>query len=162
MIGVVAPVAAFLVLYLAIASFRAFVLAIDLRLAVGAQAWRFAGFVFLALYAYDLLPGLFAWPAGLGDMAIALTAPWVVLALIRRPEFATSNGFVLWHLFVLLDLVVALTTGVLASGSAIGVGGEITTDVMGRLPLLLIPCYLVPIFIMLHLTALFQVRQCST
>lgn len=157
--GVVAPVAAFLVLYRAIGSFRAFVLATDLRLVIGMQAWRFAGFGFLALYAYDLLPGLFAWPAGLGDMAIGVTAPWVVLALIRRPGFAASNSFIIWQLLGLLDLVVALTTGVLGSGSAIGIGGEITTDVMGQLPLVLIPCYFVPIFVMLHLTALFQARH---
>jgi hypothetical protein len=162
LIGVVAPIAVFLVLYRAIGSFRAFVLAADLRLVIGIQAWRFAGLGFLALYTYDLLPGLFALPAGLGDIAIGLTAPWVVLALTRRPEFAASNGFVLWHLLGLLDLVVAVTTGILGSGSAIGIGGEITTDVMGQLPLVLIPCYFVPIFIMLHLTALFQVRQRST
>jgi hypothetical protein len=53
---------------------------------------------------------------------------------------------------------VAVTTGILGSGSAIGIGGEITTDVMGQLPLVLIPCYFVPIFIMLHLTALFMAR----
>jgi hypothetical protein len=29
---------------------------------------------------------------------------------------------------------------------------------MGQLPLVLIPCYFVPIFIMLHLTALFMAR----
>lgn len=58
LIGVVAPVAGFLVLYRAIGSFRAFVLAADLRLVIGMQAWRFAGFGFLALYAHDLLPGL--------------------------------------------------------------------------------------------------------
>ena len=125
---------------------------------IGIQAWRFAGLGFLALYAHEVLPGLFAWPAGLGDMAIGMTAPWVVLALIRRPEFAASNGFALWHLLGLLDLVVAVTTGILGSGSAIGIGGEITTDVMGQLPLVLIPCYFVPIFIMLHLTALFMAR----
>lgn len=159
LIGVLTPVAAFLVLYRAIGSFRAFVLTADLRLVIGVQAWRFAGFGFLALYAHHLLPGLFALPAGLGDMAIGLTAPWIVLALTRRPEFAASNGFVFWHFIGLVDLVVALTTGILGSGSAIGIGGEITTDVMGQLPLVLIPCYFVPIFIMLHVTALFQARH---
>lgn len=159
MIGVAAPIVIFLVLYRTVEGFRNVVLAADLRLATGIQAWRFAGFGFLALYAHDLLPGLFAWPAGLGDMAIGLTAPWVVLALVRRPEFAASPGFVVWHLLGLLGFVVALTTGVMASSTAIGIGSEITTDPMGRLPLVLIPCYLVPLFTMLHLTAIFQARQ---
>src|SRR5580658_1111159 len=37
-------------------SFRAFVLALDLRLIAAIQAWRFAGLGFLALYANKVLP----------------------------------------------------------------------------------------------------------
>jgi hypothetical protein len=37
--------------------------------------------------------------------------------------------------------------------------GEISITPMVQLPLLLIPAYLVPLFIVLHLTALFQARQ---
>src|SRR5262249_11237234 len=47
-----------------------------------------------ALYVHGVLPGAFAWPAGLGDIAIGVTAPWVALALVRRPGFATSRVFV--------------------------------------------------------------------
>jgi hypothetical protein len=36
--------------------------------------------------------------------------------------------------------------------------GTVTTGPMARLPLVLIPAYFVPVFIMLHLTALFQAR----
>ena len=106
-----------------------------------------------------MLPGLFAWPAGLGDIAIGVTAPWIVLALIRRPDFAWSKTFVAWNLLGLLDLVVAVGTGALSSGLATGVAGEITTGPMAQLPLVLIPAYLVPIFITLHLTALLQARR---
>lgn len=159
LLAVMMPILIFLALFRAVAGFRDLVLSADLRLATGVQAWRFAGFGFLALYAHGLLPGFFAWPAGLGDMAIGLTAPWVVLALIKRPEVAASKGFVTWHLLGLLDFAVALTTGILGSGTAIGVDGDITTDIMGRLPLVLIPCYLVPIFTMLHLSALLQTRR---
>jgi hypothetical protein len=159
LLGVTGPTLLFLAFYWTAASFRDFVLAADLRLVTGVQAWRFLGFGFLALYAHGLLPGLFAWPAGLGDLAIAMTAPWVVVALVQRPAFAASRGFVTWHLLGLLDFAVAIATGVLASGTALGLGGAVTTDPMGRLPLVLVPCYLVPLFTMLHLTALFQARQ---
>jgi len=159
LMGVAAPIVIFLVLFRSMVGFRNWVLAADLRLATGVQAWRFGGLGFFALYAHDVLPGLFVWPAALGDMAIGATAPWLVLALVRRPEFAATRGFVVWNLLGLLDFVVALTTGILASSTSIGIGGEITTDPMGRLPLVLIPCYLVPLFTMLHLTAIFQVRQ---
>jgi hypothetical protein len=37
------------------------------------QAWRFACFGFLALFAYGVLLAVLAWPAGLGDMANGFT-----------------------------------------------------------------------------------------
>jgi hypothetical protein len=86
-IGITAPIIVFLVAFRLSRSFHDFVLAGDLSLMVGIQAWRFAGIGFLALYAQGALPGFFAWPAGLGDMAVGITAPWVALALIRRPKF---------------------------------------------------------------------------
>ena len=73
-VAAAAPILVFLALYWMSEAFRAFVLAIDLPLATAVQAWRFAGFAFLALYAHGVLPGVFVWPAGLGDMAIGITA----------------------------------------------------------------------------------------
>ena len=73
--GVTAPIIGFLAAFWVSRAFRDFVLAADLRLVTGIQAWRFAGLGFLALYAHGVLPGLFAWPAGLGDIAIGVTAP---------------------------------------------------------------------------------------
>ena len=156
--GVAAPILLFLALFRLVNGFRDFVLSADPLLVSGLQAWRFAGFGFLALYAHGLLPALFAWPAGLGDMAIGITAPWIVRMLARRPAFAATKGFVLWQVLGLLDFVVALGTGVLGSG-AVGIVEATTTAPMGRLPLVLIPCFLVPFFTMLHLTAIFQARR---
>src|SRR5262249_50029199 len=98
LIGLMAPLSLFLVGYRVIPSLREFVLSADLRLIVGIQAWRWAGFGFLTLYTYGVLPGIFAWPAGLGDMAIGLTAPFVLVALVRRPGFAAGKSFVVWNL----------------------------------------------------------------
>ena len=156
-IGFTAPIIVFLAAFRLSRSFHDFVLGADLRLMAGIQAWRFAGLGFLALYAQGALPGFFAWPAGLGDIAIGATAPWVIVALIQRPAFKNSRLFVIWNLFGILDLLVAITTGALSSGLAPGITGAVTTAPMSQLPLVLIPAYLVPIFIMLHLAALFQV-----
>lgn len=157
--GAALPVIAFLAAFRLSHPFRSFVLAADLRLLTGVQAWRFAGFAFLALYVHRILPGPFAWPAGLGDMAIGLTAPWVTLALFRRPAFAASTAFRIWNLLGILDLIVAIGTGGLMATLASGAVGEITTRPMAQLPLVLIPAYLVPLFVMLHATALLQARQ---
>jgi len=158
-IAVAAPIALFLVALRASRPFREFALAADGRLMLGIQAWRFAGLGFLALHAHGVLPGMFAWPAGLGDIAIGATAPWLLVALIREPRFAASRTFVAWNLLGVLDLVVAVGTGALGSALATGVAGEVTTGPMARLPLVLIPAFFVPIFVMLHIVALMQARR---
>jgi len=106
-----------------------------------------------------VLPAVFALPAGLGDMAIGITAPWVILALGRRTDFAASSAFVRWNLSGILDLVVAISIGTLGAVLATGARDEISTTPMATLPLLLIPAYFVPLFLMLHIAALLQSRQ---
>ena len=159
LIGVAAPIIVFFAGFRMSRRFRDFVLAADLRLIMAIQAWRFAGLGFLALYTHGVLPGIFAWPAGLGDIAIGVTAPWLLVALIREPDFAASKTFVVWNALGILDLVVAVGMGALSSGLAAGVAGEVTTGPMAQLPLVLIPAYFVPIFVMLHMAALFQARR---
>jgi hypothetical protein len=158
-IGVGAPLLLFFAWLRLSQSFRDFVLSLDLRLIAGIQAWRWAGLGFLSLYAYNVLPGIFALPAGLGDMAIGFTAPWIILRLVRQPDFATSAAFIRWNVLGILDLVVALTIGTLTAALSTGAAGEITTAPMATLPLLLIPAFLVPVFLMLHTAALMQSRQ---
>ena len=159
LIAATAPVIVFLGAYWGWPAFRAYVLSLDLPLAAAIQAWRAGGLGFLALYAHGVLPRAFAWPAGLGDIAIGVTAPWVALALVRRPGFATSRVFLVWNLLGILDLIVAVGVGGLSSALASGAAGEVTTGPMAQLPLVLIPAYLVPLFVMLHLAALFQARR---
>jgi hypothetical protein len=158
-IGVGAPLLLFFAWLRLSRSFRDFVLSLDLRLIAGIQAWRWAGLGFLSLYAYNVLPGIFALPAGLGDMAIGFTAPWIILALVRQPDFATSATFIRWNVLGILDLAVALTIGTLTATLSTGAPGEITTAPMATLPLLVIPAFLVPLFLMLHTAALMQSRQ---
>ena len=156
-LAVIGPVAAFLALYGVSPGFRGFVLSRDLRLVTMLQAWRVIGFGFLLLYAHGVLPGLFAWPAGLGDVAVGLSAPLVVLALTRDPEFAAGRGFMVWNLLGLADFVAALVVAVLASGAIPAlVADSVTSAPMEVWPLFLFPGFFVPLFVFLHLTALFQ------
>ena len=159
LLGVVTPLAVFFAAYLLSRTIREFVLAIDPRLMMAIQAWRFAGLGFLALYAYGVLPGFFAWPAGLGDMAIGMTAPWLLAVLLRQPSFATSRTFVIWNLLGILDLVVALTTGALGTILVAGADAGVTTGAMAQMPLVFIPAFFVPILFALHATALLQARR---
>jgi hypothetical protein len=158
LVAFVTPIAAFVIALRTSTAFRAFVLNIDPRMLAAMQAWRIGGFAFIALFAHGILPGYFAWPAGLGDMAIGLAAPRMLAGLMRSPGFASSRTFVAWNLLGLLDLFVAMSLG--AAGAMIaGNAGAITTAPMAELPLLLIPAYFVPIFIMMHFASLMQARR---
>ncbi len=159
LIGLVAPLSLFLIGYSRIPSLRELALTADLRVIVGVQAWRWAGLEFLALYTYRILPGIFAWPAGLGDMAIGITAPFVLARLLREPNYASSRRFVVWNLLGILDLTVAVSIGALIPRFAPSLFGTVTTTPMTQLPLVLIPTFLVPTFLILHLTALLQARR---
>ena len=162
LLGLAIPLALFFAGYSGWKEFRGFILGADIRLVGAIEGWRWAGLGFLSLYAHGILPGLFAFPAGLGDMAVGLTAPWIVLGLVRDPSLAGSRRFVLWNVFGILDLVVAVSLGALCSGFFHGINGLIggvTTRAVTQLPLVFIPTYLVPFFLMLHATALFQARQ---
>jgi hypothetical protein len=158
-LGVATPVLIFFALLRLSESFREFILSVDLRLIAGMQAWRWAGLGFLSLYAHNVLPAVFALPAGLGDMAIGVTAPWMILALTRRPGFTASGTFIRWNVLGILDLIIAISIGTVNTLYATGAPGEISTAPMATLPLLLIPAFLVPLFLMLHITALMQSWQ---
>jgi hypothetical protein len=158
-LGFAIPLAVFIAAYFGWGAFRAFVLSADLRFVTAVQAWRWAGFGFLSHYAHGLLPGLFALPAGLGDMAIGVTAPWILLGLVRDSSFVTSRRYAIWNILGIMDLVVAVSMGAICSGFLPGITGSVTTAPMAQLPLVLIPAYLVPLFIMLHFTALSQARR---
>lgn len=160
--GVAIPLAMFLAVYFGWSRFRNFILAADLRFVAAMHAWRWAGGQFFWLYAWSVLPGLFAFPAGIGDMAIGITAPWLVLGLVRNPLFAASRRFFVWNILGIVDFVVAVSMGVLSSGlfhKINELNGNLTTSAMNQLPLVLIPVFAVPLFTMFHLTALFQARQ---
>jgi len=78
------------------------------------------GAMFLALYAFGLLPGLFAWPAGLGDAAVGLAAPFVLLAMLRgAPNWPRRVAWL--NIAGLVDFAGAIGTGVLTSNSSLGV-----------------------------------------
>ena len=157
LIAFVVPIGAGVIAYRVSARFRERVLAVEPRVFVSLQAWRFAGFSFITLYVHGILPGFFAWPAGLGDMAIGVTAPLILGRLTQSPAFASSRAFVRWNLLGLLDLFVAISLG--AIGGFLLSDQPVTTAPMATLPLVLIPAFLVPGFILMHFAALAQARR---
>jgi hypothetical protein len=124
-LAAVGPVAVFAFSYLTSGRFRQFVSSLDLRILTVAQSWRVGGIVFLILYCRGALPAVFALPAGWGDIAIGATAP--VVAWYWRSPFL-RKPFVAWNVLGSLDLVMAVSLGVLASATPAGVlAGDMTT-----------------------------------
>ena len=160
--AVLGPVIAFLIAYRVSPAVREFALMADLRFVTATQAWRFGGFAFLALYTYGVLPGYFAWPAGLGDMAIGAAAPWMLVGLAREPGFAASRRFVTWNVLGILDLIAAVTVGAVVPLLFPNVVSAIPTGAMTRLPLVLIPGFFVPGYLILHVIALAQARRAAS
>jgi hypothetical protein len=80
----IGPPILFLVSYALSTKVRQVSLALDLRLLTAMQGWRVMGGVFLVLMSLNLLPGTFAWPAGVGDLIVGGYAPFVVLSIADR------------------------------------------------------------------------------
>ncbi len=160
-LAVIMPVLLFALWFAASPEFRRFALSLNVRTLTIVQSWRIGGFVFLILYARGILPAVFALPAGWGDIAIGATAPFVALYLTR--EAGRKKSFIAWQLFGILDLVVAVSMGVLASPTPVGMFARgITTDVMTTLPLSLIPTFAVPLLMVLHIISIAQAARWQT
>ncbi len=121
---------------------------------VGVQLYRALGIIFLILYALGELPGLFAWPAGVGDIAVGLAAPIVGLAYARALREDAGSGACVEHIRHLgsrrrrhdglRDRVSALQP----------IDVQPTSELMTVLPMVLIPTFLVPLSIVLHVASL--------
>lgn len=160
-VGILVPVVGFALFYAASAGFRRAVMKFDLRLVVMLHAFRVLGLVFITLWAVGKLPALFAWPAGLGDVAAGLAAPFVALYVLPRLE-ERRRSFIAWNVFGIADLVIAVTLGVLHAPGPLGLlSGGVQTGVMSVFPMALIPGFLVPLYILLHLVALARVAKSS-
>jgi hypothetical protein len=157
--AIIVPPVLFAVAYRTSPGVRAFALGIDLRVLTAIQAWRVAGIIFLALYAFGILPGLFAWPAGTGDVAIGVAAVVVLGAQLRQSP--NARHYVFWlNVAGLIDFAGAIATGVLTSNSALGLLYDgVPRASLGALPLSLIPTFTVPFWIICHLISFLQLRR---
>lgn len=74
LLAVLTPIAVFSIWYVRSKSFREYVLSLTPRTLTIIHSERIGGLVFLAMYTYNILPGMLALPAGWGDIAIGATA----------------------------------------------------------------------------------------
>ena len=144
------PIAGFVLAYLASPSLRAFTETIPLSLLVGSHLWRFVGLGFVVGWLAGALPAGFGIPEGFGDI-IAAAGALILLPGARKD--AVHRGWLLaWNIFGSLDLVSAITMGVLFSDGPAGFLHTATssTALMTTFPVSLIPTFFVPLFMLVH------------
>ena len=132
-------------------TFREWVLGLDPGLLTALQSWRIIGIAMLVLYAFGHLPGLFAWPAGVGDVAVGVIAPFVAVALLQGRIGLISAPVIGLHVAGVVDFLSAVSIGLYARELSPGLVEGVTTLAMGQLPMVLIPTFGVPLFAILHL-----------
>jgi hypothetical protein len=161
LIAVVLPVGLYAAAYVSSGGFREFVRAGDPVFVTTLQSWRVLGGSFLVLLSLGLLPATFAVPAGLGDFAIGVTAPFVARAMAERGPVRAWPLFAAWQWLGVLDLVIAVGIGA-SLRTFPGLAGDPSTVermvLMAQLPLSLVPAFAVPLFVILHLASLAQAR----
>ena len=152
-LAVLIPVGIFAIWAGSSKSFRRLLLSLNPRSLTMIHSWRIAGYTFLVLYTYGILPGIFALPAGWGDIFIGATAPLVAMKLVR---FSHRKSFIFWQVLGITDVVTAVTLG--ASARWINPHAIATTP-LTVLPLSLIPTFAVPLLIILHGICIAQARR---
>jgi hypothetical protein len=126
---------------------------------VGVQIFRILGGIFLVLYAMGKMPGVFAWPAGVGDLLVGALSPVIAIAYARAPRM-NADLVLWWNILGLTDLIVAVATGVSSSPSAIQITAfDHPNELISMFPLVLVPAFLVPLWILLHIASLAKLRR---
>jgi hypothetical protein len=116
--------------------------------------WRLEGLVFLVLMLQGRVPALWAVPAGVGDVLVGATAPWIARGL-ERP--GGRRRAIAWTVFGMADLVVAVALGVMTNPGPTQVFYTIpNAELLTQYPLALVPAFLVPLAFTLHVVSLLQ------
>ncbi len=126
-------------LFLLSQTFRGIIAGIPQHWLIGIQTFRILGGVFLVRYIQGQLPGVFAIPAGIGDVLTGVLAPLVAYWWYAGKPYARGAA-IAWNLFGMADLVNAFALGALTGGG----GGGIV------FPTVLIPVYGVPRALLTH------------
>lgn len=129
---------------------------LDQRMLVGLQVFRLIGAVFL-LEMPRHVPAVFAWPAGLGDIAVGLIA---LIVLLRCPaDRPLPRGAILLVAAAgLLDFAVAFFFGFTSAPGPAQLFHPPHPSRLIEFPTGMIPLFLVPVAIAFHTLSLLSLR----
>lgn len=125
---------------------------------IGLQVWRVIGGVFLIEMAGRNIPGVFAYPAGIGDMLVALVAAAVLLAY--RQHDAIPRAAILTVLVLgVADFTSAFFFGFTSSEGPQQIFFPEVINNSLMFPTGMIPLFLVPYAIFFHTLSFLTLRQ---
>ena len=115
-------------------------------------------YAFVFTWGYGLLPGAFAIPAGYGDILVGLLAPFAALMIWQKSAGWRKAAYGL-VIIGFLDFISAFAMGVvLRENGPVYQAGDLHTGLLAEFPLTMIPSFLVPVFMILHIIAILKLR----
>jgi hypothetical protein len=140
----------------ALPRFRRWLLALDLRWLIALHLTRFVGIYFLFVYYRDgTLPRAFAVPGGWGDIIVATLAFGLVAA---GGDLEPKRWLIgLWNTLGLIDILF-----VVATASRLARADPDSMNALLRLPLSLLPTFLVPLLIADHVVMFWRMASRRT
>jgi hypothetical protein len=136
-------------------SFRRWLHAVDLRALVALHVTRFVGLYFLWAYSNGLLPFTFAVPGGVGDIVVATLALFLASAVLPIGEPA-RRVYLAWNVLGLIDILL-----VVVNAARLGMQDPGSMQALLRLPLSLLPTFLVPLIIASHVVIFARLTAAS-
>lgn len=143
-----------LIAWMASGSLRARVRAIPLAALVALHLARFVGAWFIVLYRRGELPFAFAVPGGWGDILVAATAAALLLGAIPARTRGRRAAVGIWNALGLLDILFVVSTAL-----RLFLADPAQLAPLARLPLSLVPTFLVPLVVLSHLRIFGRLRE---
>jgi len=156
-LAVALPVAALLSAFFAAPSIRSAMLATPLPALVAISATRILpGALLVALHAAGQLPAPFATSAGWGDIIAGVAALPLAWSIARFGSRVRALAL-MWNTIGIVDLITAVALGALSSPGPLQVYvGPPTSVMITTLPWLLIPGFIVPSLIFIHVVIYYR------
>lgn len=128
------------------------------RWLVGLQVWRLVGGIFLIEMARGNLPGVFAYPAGIGDIVVGLAAAFALIAYRSHSQLPRAALITVLSLGV-ADLVVAFFFGITSSPGPQQLFFPDVANDLRLFPTGMVPMFFVPFAIFFHTLSWLSLRQ---
>lgn len=117
---------------------------------MGLQSFRILGGIFLIGWAFGDIPWIFAIPAGFGDILAGILG-FQAMRAVQRGAANARRKVIIANVVGISDFAVALGTGLITSDTIYQLMGQDAPNIVGEYPLVMIPAFLVPLFLGAHL-----------